>query len=232
MALLQSDEKYFLEPVFVEHEQYDFESGKLDLDCSGNCPRVTTKYAKKGKYSMESTLNDSRRNIFRTEAILPEASRTMIYGTDYWIGFSVYLPQGWEVPNKFEILAQVHRSNPTGQPPLAFYTGSGEWKISSRWAGGRKDWTLNSVYEDVGRWTDFVIHYRPSDSSDGILEVWKDGALVARKTGRNTIRDDTGPYFKIGLYRSRDIKAAKTVYHDELRFASGPAARYADVAPR
>ena len=213
-------------------ELHSFDSGKFTLNCSGNCPKVSTKYARAGKYSMESTISNSSSNKKRTEAVIPGTAKFMEFNRDYWIGFSIYLPAGWQVPDNMELLAQIHRSTTGGgQPPLALYTGSGEWKLTSQEWGGKKDWFLNSVYEDVGRWTDFVIHYKPSYTSSGVLEVWKDGGLVAKRNGANTAKDSKGPYFKLGIYKSQYNAPSKTVYHDELRIASGPGAGYEDVAP-
>jgi hypothetical protein len=213
-------------------EEHDFDGGQVTLNCSGNCPKVSTKYVRAGKYSIESTISDSSSNIKRTEAVIPGTAKFMDYDRDYWIGFSVYLPAGWQVPNDMELLAQIHRSTTGGgQPPVALYTGSGDWKLTSQSWGGKKDWFLNSVYEDVGRWTDFVIHFKPSDGSNGILEVWKDGGLVAQRLGPNTPRDSKGPYFKLGIYKGKYSAPSKTVYHDEFRVASGPSASYEDVAP-
>ena len=218
--------------VSALEQEHSFDAGKLTLNCSGNCPQVSTKYSRAGNYAIASTISDSSSNAKRTEVVIPGKAKFMEYDRDYWIGFSVYLPAGWRVPNDMEILAQIHRSTTGGgQPPVALYTGSGDWKLTSQSWGGKKDWFLNSVYEDVGRWTDFVIHYKPSDGSNGILKVWKDGGLVAQHLGANTPRDETGPYFKLGIYKGKYSAPSKTVYHDEFRVASGPGASYEDVAP-
>jgi hypothetical protein len=119
------------------------------------------------------------------------------------------------------------------------YTGSGKWKLTSRWEEGMKEWLLNNVSEDVGHWTDWVIHYKPSYGSQGVLEVWKNGQRVAQRIGPNTYRSTVGPYFKMGLYLGwqdrnccDDKKSEKVVYHDALRIASGPEAGYTDVVPQ
>lgn len=222
---------------------HDFESGDLGLGCHGNCPIITDEIpARSGKYSMRSFLSESSQNLKRTEGIFKTSTnRWMEWNRDYWIGFSVYIPEGWKHYDKFEILAQIHATvdpgEPQQQPPFAIYTGSGEWKITSRWNTGQQqvNWPLNSVYEDTGKWTDFVIHYKPSYTDSGVLRVWKNGDLVARRYGPNAYDDQRGPYFTMGLYTSlytqTDGKPRKFVYHDALRVASGPTARYSDVAP-
>jgi hypothetical protein len=225
---------------FALDQEHNFESGQFTMSCSGNCPTVTTKYAREGKYSMESYVNRNTSPFsFRTEATL-KPKITLQRNRDYWFGFSVLLPVGWEVPNVFELIAQFHASEPTGSPPFAILTGSGKWKINSRYDGGMKDWFLNDVSEDVGKWTDWVIHYKPSLDAQGIVEVWKNGKLVASRTGPNDFSSaSVGPYFKMGMYLGwkdrtccNSYKPEKVVYHDALRVASGPLAKYEDVAPR
>ncbi|MFV8819473.1 heparin lyase I family protein [Haliea sp. E17] len=218
----------------LDHE-YDFESGSFDAACIGNCPTVSNEYSRSGRYAMQSTISSSSSNKKLTMAAIPGNDRFMEFERDYWIGFSAYLPHGWEVPGKMEAIATIHRKPDRGEKDyalFALYTGSGEWEVENRANGiSTQQWTLNSVYEDVGRWSDFVIHYKPSYQSSGILEVWKDGALVAKRTGANTEKDDTGPYLRLGLYKGRYNAPAKSVYHDDLRIASGPYASYADVVP-
>jgi Polysaccharide lyase len=224
-------------------QEHNFESGQLTLECSGNCPTVTTKYAREGKYAMESYVNRlTSTNSFRTEATLKTPNK-LEYNKDYWYGFSTYLSSGWEVPDKFEILAQFHHTPDAGaggSPPFAIYSGTGRWKVSNtNHLGEKKEWLLNSVYDDVGKWTDWVIHFKPSYESQGVLEVWKDGLLVATIYGSNTFQNKVGPYFKMGMYLGwkdrnccNDKSPEKRVYHDALRIASGPNATYSDVAPR
>ena len=213
---------------------FDFESGQFNLNCSGNCPVISDKYARSGRYAMASTISDDSANVRRTEAVIPGRAKLMEYDRDYWIGFSLYLPEGWTAPNGMEILAQIHRKPDPGevhtQPPFALYSGSGYWKVTSQGWGDKQDWILNCLYHDVGRWVDFVVHYRPSYTSTGVLQVWKDGTLVADRKGPTTAEDKLGPYFKFGIYKGRYKAPEKTVYHDNFRVASGPDAGYADVA--
>jgi len=52
---------------------------------------------------------------------------------------------------------------------------------------------------EKGKWTG--ISYKWSHKPDGLLEVWKDGKLVVRKTGPNTYNDEKGPFLKMGIYK-------------------------------
>ena len=72
---------------------FDFESGQFNLNCSGNCPVISDKYARSGRYAMASTISDDSANVRRTEAVIPGRAKLMEYDRDYWIGFSLYLPE-------------------------------------------------------------------------------------------------------------------------------------------
>lgn len=224
----------------------NFES-RLKMNCSGNCPTISRQHAREGKASMRSFIDRKKsKNSYRAEAVIPGKAKKMNFEEDYWYGFSVYLPQDWEVTGKNEVIAQFHSTLDPGDrangPPMSIRAGSGNWEIVNRAEGdkraGGKVWTLNSVWEDVGKWTDWVIHYKPSYRSNGVLRVWKDGSLVVQRFGKNTFQDRVGPYFKMGLYMNWKKRNCcdpsireKTVYHDALRIASGPRAGYFDVAP-
>lgn len=225
----------------------NFES-KLKMNCSGNCPTVSKKHAREGSSSMRSFIDRKKsKNSYRAEAVIPGNAKKMEFDEDYWYGFSVYLPQDWEVSGRNEVIAQFHSTLDPGDkangPPMSIRAGTGNWEIVNRAEGdkraGGKVWTLNSVWEDVGKWTDWVIHYKPSYGNKGVLRIWKDGSLVVQRYGKNTYQDRVGPYFKMGLYMNWKKRnccdpgvRAKTVYHDALRIASGPRAGYFDVAPR
>jgi len=182
---------------------------------------------------------------FRTEAVIGDNSKFMTYDRDYWYGFSTLLAEGWTHSGGTEMLAQMHAKHdadgPKGGGPLfVLRAGSGDWQVLSRGRDvSQKTYALNSAYEDVGRWVDWVVHYRPSHDKPGILKIWKDGTLVVNQTDRATAYDDEfGPYWKMGMYlpwRDRDccndVPAAKEVFHDAFRVASGPNAGYLDVAP-
>ena len=225
---------------------YDFESAEFPMNCSGNCPTISTDYAREGTRSMRSYVNRlTSETSYRTEAVIPGDVKKMTFDRDYWIGFSTLLPPGWTHSGGIGMMAQIHHTNDPGEsggaPPFALRAGSGNWNILSRGENvSMATYTLNSAYEDVGRWVDWVIHYRPSKTSNGVLKVWKDGALVVNQTNRSTTFDDQiGPYWKMGIYEAwkdpnccNDVPPEKIVYHDALRIASGPGAGYEYVAPR
>lgn len=229
--------------------EHHFEAG-FDLNCSGNCPFVSNTFAREGAFSMRAYVDCmASQNSHRAEAVIPGAAKKMMFERDYWYGFSVFLPEDWRVTGNKELIAQFH-SSPDPEdaklgPPVAIRVGKGgAWEILSRAEGFDRDsgsmlWTLNDVHEDAGRWSDWVVHFKPSYEASGVMRIWKDSELVAERYGKNTYKDQIGPYFKMGIYapdwkdRACGDPAThqKTVYLDSLRIASGLEAGYYDVAP-
>ncbi|MEH6583889.1 MAG: polysaccharide lyase [Halioglobus sp.] len=216
---------------------HDFEGGVMTLNTSGNAPEASTEEARNGDWSMKSVLTNSSPNKKRTEGLLPgsKKDKQLLYGRDYWYGFSSKLPADWKVPGKFELLAQFHgvadRPGDKGGVPLSIQMGRGTWMVRNQSVAGTRDWYGSPITPDLGRWVDWVIHFRPSLDTDGLLEVWKGGELIAERKGPNTTAKKLGPYFKMGYYHGPFKIGKKVIYHDELRVASGPEARYEDVDP-
>jgi hypothetical protein len=174
-------------------------------------------------------------------------------GVERWYGFSTYLPNTWTVDTAPEIIAQWHQvggdcSNGCS-PPLSLITQNGQYKISQNWQNSASVpgvWTFSDTpigpYE-TGRWTDWVFHVIWSTSSNGRLEVWKDGSAVKGYESKDNPRrtDDFGDqqhgnYLVLGIYKWpwRGHKATDTtnrvLYTDELRIADSSGS-YAVVAP-
>jgi polysaccharide lyase-like protein len=230
----------------------DFESDAVfeDVSCSGNCPTIDTAYAREGKSALKSSLNRRTSDVsFRTEMKIRGGMRgpqKMTWGRDYWIGFSILLPNDWIHSGDGELLAQIHASPNDGRGysgvPFEIRAGRGDWEIWTRGQSVKKKlYTLNDAYTDRGHWVDWVVHYRPSYDSNGIIRVWKNGALVVDQTDRPTAaKSNIGPYWKMGVYAGvwkdrnccNNTPEEKVVYHDALRIASGPDAGYHDVAPQ
>lgn len=242
---------------FEEMLNLDFESGTVGGRESGNSPVTSKDVARTGNSSMKSYLNRlTSSTSYRTEIVVPQPE-VYAFNEDYWIGFSVYLPSSYVVSDVYEILAQWHArpDKSIGEdyrnPPIGLATTGGNWLIGAKWDSkentwadgtrkydGSEQWNLGPVTADIGRWVDWVFHIKFSWSSDGILQVWKDGKLVVERFGPNTFNDQRGPYMKMGMYTGwkdrnccEDKPAGKTVYHDALRIVRGADAKYENVAP-
>ncbi|CAN5304303.1 polysaccharide lyase [soil metagenome] len=150
----------------------------------------------------------------RAELRLPAANM----GAEYRFAFSVYLPPDWTADDMPTNLVQWHSVSDKllfeGGPsmPLRLVVIGDRWIIDNFWdskwvtkfaylperpEGNRLIWSGGL---DRGRWVDWEFRVRWSWQPDGLIEVRKDGVMVARAVGANTYRDLVAPYMKFGVY--------------------------------
>lgn len=157
-------------------------------------------------------------------------------GDDIWIGFSVYLPESFDLVEKIYLM-QIHGHEAAadgGCVGVNRKTPMTWLRIENRRAafvygqherhGTVDDWPIDE--RALGRWHDVVVHYRPSPNANGRLEVWWDGVKRVDDRGVNMC-PAARPYLKLGLYQHDDDIA----YFDELRIGDPATASYVDVAP-
>jgi len=169
-----------------------------------------------------------------------------------WIGYSIYLPSSFIIDPEPEIIQQWHDMPDLAEggvwrsPPFALMTQNGRWSLSVRWSAARltSDETTGGKIYDLGRyrnsvWTNWVFHIRSAWDSTGLIEVWQNGVLVLTINGPNAYNDNTGNYFKMGVYKwvwmpGKDTGTSTTtsreVYYDDVRIGD-QYATYKDVAP-
>lgn len=218
--------------------------------CCKHSAQIVNSPTKEGNYAAKFTLykddpdaSNSRRAELRLNAV-PTKS-------EYWYGFSIYLPLEFVKDTSFEIVTQWNAKpdRDLGEdwrsPQMSLTTQNGQWKVHRLW--DPKPVTRNNTPAgkesiDLGKyqtavWTDWVFHVKWSYKSDGLVEVWKNGKLVIRKTGPNTYNDRIGPYQKFGIYkpewkynRDESITTKRVVYFDSVRMGNA-SSNYEDVAP-
>ena len=235
----------------------DFEGGVLgnwasrDIEGQGTISVVGSPAApvRAGTRAAQFTLPAGSK---RSELALPADPR----GSERWYAFSVFIPQDWVADPVRDIVAQWHElpdfhlGEDWRVPPLSLALMNDKWQVASRWDSrpvNTKDESWNPVAPHGGRkeyyfpfrkgaWTDMVFHVKWSYQSDGLLELWHNGAKVITQAGPNTYNDERGNYFKLGIYKpsynlvTNPVMPVKVLYHDEVRVADATAT-YADVAP-
>jgi hypothetical protein len=183
---------------------------------------------------------------FRSEV----ARTTVPMGSDYWYGFSINVPKQWKRDPKGSILAQWHAlvtRKVDNYPVVSLYLINDSWQVRLNW-NGKGDTSAGPGWHNktfpVGParkavWTDWVVHAKWSYRSTGLLEVWHNGTKVISHHGPNEYVNQTGPYFKMGIYhpawRHADAQippgATPLVsYADAVRFARNGS--YRVVRPR
>ncbi|MGW7578270.1 polysaccharide lyase [Streptomyces sp. NPDC054765] len=228
---------------------------KIEQQSNGPLRQVTSP-VRDGSHALQATVPHAL-GSFRSEIARP----TVPMGSEYWYGFSIYLPPNWQVDKQGNILAQWHailgQANKTkgdgqGSPPVALSVHDGNWEVKMHWntqgntsqGPGSGHRTIKLGHIETGVWNDFVMHAKWSHSSDGLVQLWQNGHQVVNYTGPDEYNDKVGPYFKIGIYHPgwKSFKASSyhqdtaatrpiTVYDDDIRIAQAPAT-YSDVAPR
>ena len=159
--------------------------------------------------------------------------------------------------NQKNLYVRVHALTGASEGPASLICPSPQWywsdtQPSRRWGADARG--------DLGLWVRFVYHYRLSNNSTGIIEIWKDDVLVFRDENINLGSNfPAAHYWKLGIYHGRvgvlegqagadsvpiaaDTPARITAYYSGIRFGmrtggtQGPTdtddAAYQTVRPR
>ena len=216
--------------------QEGFESGSIAgysaaTDGSGSFQIVFGGAREGGKFLRITKNKGARRYELRLEEHLKSS--------DMWYGFSMRLQSNMQNTNEFFIINQWHHFPDSGEAwhkPDAFFRLNPNYTtgISNYWdsrritpnsdpegEGKRSDIPL--LIMNRGQWYDFVVHYKYSSKSDGLIEVYGAPAgsqvqLLQKLTGPNSFNDARGQ-FRIGLYGAEDDFTAYIDY-DAVRIGT------------
>ena len=218
-----------------------FESGDLGIvKCSGNCPKVSSKQKKTGKYSGDFTLTRNMRTSYRSEAILRNGKGHFKRGKEYWLSLD-YRYEDWKKDSSADFGPfQVHTTPGSwdkgcgigaaySTAPFFMMTQNGEAKFVTY--RGKILWK-GPIQKK--QWLNITVHFRISAGSDGFVEAWKDGVKIGRVTGSNFhLKDGCGlsmkdTYFKMGVYKwdwKNGLKPTNStrrqLFIDNLKIAEG-----------
>lgn len=228
---------------------------------SGNTPVITSERSRAGNKSQRMYLNRlTSSSSYRTEASCTH--ETLEFFKTHWIGFSIYVPSSWEVSRSWEVLWQLHHdpidweTYPGGYSPiLAIRINSkgNKWLLRQdyvqtpesqhRTSDRRTAFKEEHGTIEKGKWTDWVIEYRPdwrslSSGGTGVTRFWRDGVLVRDYQGPNAVNAAKTGFIKFGPYKSgwkdrnydNDIEE-RLYYYDEFRVSRGDEGSYDLVAP-
>lgn len=233
----------------------DFESGKYPSGwrASGNDPVISSESTCRGKHASKFVLDYYKSSVsYRTEFTLGSVM-SFRHGTEYWMGFAIYLTDGWENDDSSDTLMQLHSRPDDGEnyrnPSLAFSTDNGKWQLVRRWDsskitdGKNYDGTRKSTLGSfaTGRWTEFVMNFKYTYDGSGWLTVWQDGKKVMdRDQAGMAYNDEGGGYLKTGIYKPNwkpndwgtgpSGTSRRVHYLDQLRVTDGSGS-YETVAP-
>ena len=194
----------------------------------------TSAYARFGSYSTRYELRKTDPLVGsgkRSEALRYSKSEPVVK-VERWYAASYYLPSDYVPDAAPECITQWHTN--IGSPPLAIWTQNGQLYVTRF---GNKLFSLGAYTKN--QWFDLVLHVKWSTTSDGLIEVWKNGAKVFTYNGANILTNATyGAYMRTGLYKwpwnptSKIVSSTtqRVLYVDEVRIGNASATYY-DVAP-
>jgi hypothetical protein len=158
---------------------------------------------------------------YRTEVILDKRAGHFDFGKEYWLSFD-YRYEDWKkdsksaesapfqihtTPSKSQaegcrVLSPSGSNSARGTAPIFMSSKNGQVEIGTY--GGKVRWTGPLEHK---KWLNLVVHFKMSASSDGFIEVWKDGKKLFRNNGANAPKLDSckkplrAPVLKFGVYK-------------------------------
>lgn len=193
--------------------------------------------------------------VFRSEISLPHENGW----SERWYGERVLIPKEWvRDPGKsVDIVMQWHAipgNFRATYPNLEISVSDDHWLMRQSFGDPKtKPTRRETKFEDLvqlGVWTSWVIHAKWSPNDDGLIQIWKDGKLLADLKGPNTygtIGLEYTPYMKTGIYHptwnvskpgvsgrfdaEKPVATHKVIYATDIKVGDANA-KYDDVAPK
>jgi len=133
-------------------------------------------------------------------------------GSEYWVGWSVYIPEGYEVERYAHMLAQLHTNDEVtlsisyGSSVQGMRVKNRVWdpieEESDQYTVEFLDW---EAYK--GQWIDLVAHWRlyHEDNANATMELYANGIKVQDRNGKANVgivdgADDQLPVFYFNCY--------------------------------
>src|ERR1044072_844083 len=151
-----------------------------------------------------------------------------------WYSYALYVPSAYyKADAEDEIITQWHQGGSL-TPALCLRVKSDKLYIR----------ILGTTWVELGNWDKdalhaYVMHIKHSSGSDGLIEIWKDGAKILNRSGANMYKaggDITNPTVKMGVYKSdwngsgTTATNIRVLYLDDIKIGNENAT-YADMVP-
>jgi hypothetical protein len=127
-------------------------------------------------------------------------------GKDYQVSWSMLIPEKYQFDHlQPEIVMQIHQSSNSGSPPFSLILDGSKYRLQLRGGAMQSvlDITFGDVTPDVGRMTNWMLHYKPDNSGrSAITELYRNGELMFKDSGYpNAYAGETHSYLKLGIYK-------------------------------
>jgi hypothetical protein len=194
-------------------------------DPTGKAPtRLVEKFTvKPGDCGAGSGWSDCHNDRERSE--LTEVNKSNYTGTEYWYGWSLYVPQDY--PNVYPTktaLGQFHQDR--AHPVWMFQNAAGGYHLDNQVDGySKRYYKLIDQSNFRGKWHQIEVHARWTSNDDGFFRVWVNGDQKVDYQGKTL--SVSRVYFKYGVYSSfmsryknaknTDIVPGQTAYFTNVK---------------
>lgn len=132
-------------------------------------------------------------------------------GSESWLGYSFYMPDGFETDAPWSTVTQWKDLPDQGSPSFGTYVQGGDIQIDGSIG---TNWQTPAT---TGVWHNFVIHQKISTGGDGIFDIYystsNDTPALVHEYRGETSRGSRWLVPRMGYYRHPDISNQTPVYH-------------------
>lgn len=234
------------EPVKTEDLIFistDFETNDIfppwEKQCNPESFSIVSEDPRKGNYCAMFSIDSAEYWTSPNSGIESARSEIQIFKVapaqkKIYYGWSVKIPVDYVESSDWQVIGQFHDqpdyengetwdNYPANSPPVSMTYKNGKIGLTVNIPYGEGAEIISERSITKGEWNDIILYIYWSTTSDGFIEAWINDIPMTDNTGEITryyfrnLYNNAGNYFKIGLYRSNDIKTKNTVYFDEIK---------------
>lgn len=158
------------------------------------------------------------------------------YGSEVWYTWRFMIPADYQESSEWQVIGQWHdmpdflkgedwnNINTIHSPPvqLSYKNGTAIVLVATPDNIARK---IGETAITKGSWN-HVMYRIFWHRNRGYVETWINGIPITAYNGKDhayscsTAYNEAGCYFKIGLYRSKEITSTNTIYYDDIRIGN------------
>lgn len=202
---------------------------------NGHSAKIDTTIFSTGKKSLKFELRDKDSSVSGGKrAELYVHSTDAIMKSVVWYSWSEYIPSNYLIDSRAELHMQVSMVNTPTNPNVALWLLNDKWYLNIKFDSAgtgikiEKRFLISLPTVDKGKWTKWILYYKPSIKYDGRITLWKNGVKVFDRIGANANKIngalDISKYFKFGIYKwpwnikGTYIPSTRITYFDDVAF--------------